>query len=125
MKILVIEPDLVLAQTYIEVLNRAGHSAKSAHTAQDAVYHLDQIIPDLIIIEIQMANHNGVEFLYELRSYPEWQTIPVIVHSFVPKRLVQSQLTSRQLGIKACLYKPSTTLQQLVAAVSRNQSVFA
>jgi CheY-like chemotaxis protein len=116
--ILIVEPDAVLAQTYCRALVEAGLEVASVHDAQGAVVCMDQRRPDLIILELQLPVHSGVEFLYELRSYADWQHIPVIVNSYIHPRDLEPMNGSLQkgLGVRSFCYKPRTSLRQLVQA---------
>ena len=118
MKILLIEPDAVLAATYVTALEAAGHSVAYAHTAQQAVMLADEQKPGLVILEPQMARHNGIEFLYEFKSYPEWQRIPVIILTSVPpSELEKLSVLRSQLSVVAVLGKSKTSLADLYSAV--------
>jgi CheY-like chemotaxis protein len=118
--VLLIEPDTVLARTYMQALQHAGHTVAHASGAQDAVNEADGKRPDVVVLELQMAVHDGVEFLQEFRSYPEWQEIPIVVNtSIIPAALAPvRQALEHDLGVVTCLYKPRTTLQQLISAVN-------
>jgi len=120
--VLLIEPDRSLARTYRTALEAAGYMVEWAGTAQTAIGRADEQRPSLVILELQLAQHNGVEFLYEFRSYGEWQDIPVIIHSFTPPANLATlrQTLENDLGIVATLYKPRTSLDILVAAVRRH-----
>ncbi len=85
----------------------------------------DKTKPDLVILELQLIEHSGIEFLYEFRSYPEWQAIPVLVLSQVPPSefAASRQLMTDDLGVRTYLYKPRTSLRQLLANVSEQLSV--
>jgi response regulator RpfG family c-di-GMP phosphodiesterase len=87
----------------------------------------DRFQPDLVVIELQLVEHSGIEFLYEFRSYPDWQDVPVIVQSQVPPREFNAsiQLLKDELGIKEYLYKPQTTLKQLLRSVNGHIAVTA
>ena len=118
MNILLIEPDLRLSATYELALRGAGHVVSAAGTAQQAVHSADGLEPDLVILELQLAAHNGVEFIYEFRSYAEWIEVPIILLTMVAPRALQiTDDMLKQLGIVDILYKPATTLRQLVRAV--------
>jgi len=118
MRILLIEPDLLQANIYRQILAAAGHTVDYVRSAQSAVHIADGHRPDLVLLELELPNHNGVEFLYEFRSYPEWLDIPVIIHSFVPPaELIHVQTLGNELGVVRCLYKPETTLVGLCSAV--------
>lgn len=120
MNILLIEPDRILANNYRYALEQAGHSVNCQPSAQSAVHHADGERPDLVVLELQLPSHNGIEFLYEFRSYPEWRHIPVVVLSLVAEESIAGETKLlEQLGVKRFLYKPQTKLYQLVAAVNR------
>ncbi len=120
MNILLIEPDRLLAGTYRQVLQTAGHSVVMCASAQSAVFAADAIKPDLVILELQLIEHSGIEFLYEFRTYPEWQSIPVILHTNVPPKEFSGSwdMLKEQLGVAAYYYKPLTTLRTLMRAVN-------
>jgi DNA-binding response OmpR family regulator len=119
MHILLIEPDKILAGTYRQALEHAGHSVSVSHNAQDAVHHADEKTPDAVVLELQLAGHSGVEFLYEFRSYPEWQQVPLILHTLVPPQALRiSEQLLDQLHVNAYFYKPSTSLRKLIRSVS-------
>ena len=118
MKILLLEPDEILGQTAKASLLAAGHAVTVRRSAQTALDALDADLPDIIILELQLGIHNGVEFLYELRSYPEWQHIPVIVHTLNARILDERFVVAlKQLGVTALLYKPRTSSKSLVDSV--------
>jgi DNA-binding response OmpR family regulator len=124
--ILLIEPDKLLAETYFLALDAAGHHVMACAGAQSAVMVADRHRPELVILELQLVEHSGIEFLYEFRSYPEWQAIPVIVNSLVPPAEFQTNaLLQDELGVVAYLYKPHTSLKQLLNTVSEHLPVRA
>lgn len=115
MKILLVEPDKVLGEAIAHVFESAKHKLTWKRNAQTALDALDDNIPDLIILEIQLGLHNGIEFLYEIRSYPEWQNVPVIVHTLNNKALdEQFSQAFAELDVRAVLYKPRTSTQNLL-----------
>lgn len=118
-KILLIEPDRVLADIYMKTLEDHKHRVTACAGAQASISAADRRAPDLVILELQLVEHSGIEFLYEFRSYREWQNIPVIVHSQVPPAEFSGseQLLRDELGVSAYLYKPRTSLRELLAAV--------
>lgn len=112
--VLLIEPDRVLATACAEYLGLSGFSVVLASHAQDAVFAADERRPDAVVLEVQLPGHNGIEFLHEFRTYPEWADIPIIVHSLVPPEQLKMNETHRQFfGIESVLYKPVTTLKKL------------
>ena len=126
-QILLIEPDRLLAESYVRALQSAGHQVSAAGGAQAAIMAADAVKPDLIILELQLVEHSGIEFLYEFRSYPDWQGIPVLIQTQVPRGEFADnwQLLQDELGVRAYLYKPRTSLSQLVSSVSEHLPVTA
>ena len=117
-RILLIEPNRILAQIYKDALKEGGYKVSVAHDAQNAITVSDKLRPDLIVLEIQLIKHIGVEFLYELRSYPEWQDIPVVVNSIVPpSEFAQNEVLYKEIGITNYLYKPQTSLTELLRTI--------
>ncbi len=118
--ILLIEPDRILAETYRQTLEQAGHTVSVCAGAQAAVLAADQAKPDLVILELQLVEHSGIEFLYEFRSYPEWQNIPVLIHSQVPLSEFSDnqELLKNELNVANYLYKPQTSLKALIEEIT-------
>lgn len=117
--ILMLEPDAVLARTYRQAFELSGYEVRRSVSAQDAVFQVDEVPPDVILVELQLVAHSGIEFLYELRSYTEWQHIPVLIHSCIPPSEFDGsmQLLKQFLNVRSYLYKPHTSLQTLLREV--------
>lgn len=117
--ILMLEPDAILANVYRQLFEMHGYDVRRSVSAQDAVFLVDELLPDAILVELQMVAHSGIEFLYELRSYSEWQHIPVLIHSCIPPTEFEDsmQLMTKLLGVRTYLYKPHTSLQTLLREV--------
>lgn len=124
-RILLIEPDRTLAKTYYAALQTAGHTVVVCSSAQAGIMAADKSKPDLVILELQLVGHSGIEFLYEFRSYADWQNIPLIVHTHVPPSEFAGarNLLMRELGVSSYLYKPQTTLQKLIRSVVDAQQI--
>ena len=125
-EIILIEPDTVLANVYKTALEYQGHSVRRSVSAQNAVFLVDEKLPDVVIVELQLVAHSGIEFLYELRSYSEWQNIPVLIHSCIPPtEFTKSlKLLRDKLGVQKYLYKPRTSLQTLLRSVTEAVSQY-
>lgn len=125
--ILLIEPDRILAEIYRQSLEPNGHAVSVCAGAQAAVLAADKTKPDLVILELQLVEHSGVEFLYEFRSYPDWQNIPILIHSQVPPGEFSDNhhLLKNELNVTNYLYKPATNLKKLIEAVREQLPVVA
>jgi DNA-binding response OmpR family regulator len=114
--ILLLEPNTLLAKTYTQALRHAGHSVDRVTGAQAAVDAADKKRPDIVISELYLPQHSGIEFLHEFRSYAEWIKIPVILNTALTSAQIEPVIGAlqRDLGIREILYKPRTTLHDLV-----------
>lgn len=109
----------MLGGAICSALEKAGHEVTRKRSAQAALDALESSMPDVIVLEIQLGLHNGIEFLFEIRSYPEWQNIPVVVHTLNSKALNDEyQAAFSSLGVVSVLYKPRCTTQQLLRSIS-------
>ncbi len=122
--ILLVEPDTVLAKTYRQALELAGYTVTWTTHAQAGIDAADVHLPAAVILELQLAEHSGIEFLHEFQSYPEWQHVPIIVHTLVP--LTEFTDVSRlrnDLCVRDYYYKPNTRIAQLLASVREHVAV--
>jgi DNA-binding response OmpR family regulator len=116
--VLLVEPDKLLATSYRKALGREGIAADWQQTAQGAINSIDRVKPQLILLEVQLHGHNGIEFLHELRSYTDWQKIPIVLFTLVPEHeLGLTAEAKEQLSIVDYKYKPHTSLEQMVSVV--------
>jgi DNA-binding response OmpR family regulator len=118
--ILIIEPSIDLASLIKRRLNQDGFEAMTCHTSQQGIMAADKTSLEAIIIELLMPKHNGLEFIYEFRSYFDWHKIPIIIYS----QLSQEELglnpsLKREMGIFEHLYKPTNNLDKLSKVVSK------
>lgn len=118
--VLLLEPDAQLASKYSRALEEAGHRVHWRTDAQAALGVIDDHAPEVVVLEFHLPEHNGVEFLYEIRSYPDCDHIPVLLHTEVsPEHPGLGHDYWPQLGIRDYLHKPKTSLSQLVQRVER------
>jgi DNA-binding response OmpR family regulator len=119
-KILLLEADHMLANNFITYIKGLGHEVIWELDPQAAIEVADTSQPDAIILDLLLASRSGIEFLYEFRSYPEWQNLPVIIFSNIVAEEMSSCLKAfEHLNIAAYHYKPTTSLSQLGRTLER------
>ena len=121
-RILLVEPDQYLSKLYSAALTHKGHEVIVARTVAQSVALLDSEQIDLMIIELQIAQHNGIELLYEMRSYVDWNKIRIIIHSSVPEQKMMTSKTIDQLDVDKYLFKPRTSLSELCENIDQIMS---
>lgn len=119
MHILLIEPDVLLAQTYQKSLQKQGFTVFVAYAGQEAIDVADQMPRiDCIVLEVQLPGLNGIAFLQELRSYDDFMDVPAIINSYMsPPRQDELEVITRTFGVRRWLYKPTTSLGQLTESI--------
>ena len=118
LRVLLLEPDVILARAYARALRKRGAAVESVRTAQAAIAAADTKTPDVIVVELQIPMHNGVEFLYECKSYAEWLNIPVVIHTVLAaEELAVVREVSEQLGVRAVLHKAHTSIDEFCNVV--------
>lgn len=86
-KALIIEDDQDLAEIFSVALQRAGYETEEILTGDLACARLDEIVPDLIVLDIQLPGVSGVEVLEYVRSNPRFDSTRVIVATASPIRI--------------------------------------
>lgn len=124
-KILLVEDDAWLAELYQSVLELDTRcKVLVAGTAEAALDTLDEN-PDtsLIVLDMFLPEHNGIEFLHEIASYTDLNTIPVIVLSSVYQHdFAMSDERWKQYGVVKYLYKPRTKPDDLLIEIKKQLS---
>lgn len=119
MHVLLLESDSTLADIYTQAFEAAGWTTTVAPRAQQAMIAIDTRMPDVVVMDLQLAGANGVAFLQEFRSYADLREVPVIVQTMQrPAAFLKTKaLLQRDFSIVTWLYKPQTTLAQLIDTV--------
>jgi CheY-like chemotaxis protein len=120
--ILLFETDHLLANNLSKYLTKLDHEVAWHVEPQAAMDAADKRQPDVIVLDLLLANsRSGIEFLYEFRSYPEWQDLPVVIFSHVAAEDLKDCLESMQhLNVVAYRYKPTTSLKDLAQTINRS-----
>src|ERR1035437_7223165 len=101
-RILLREAASLLAQNITMYLSKAGHEVQWFAEPQSAIHAADEQSPELVILDLLLASHSEAEFLYEFRSYPDWQNTPVIIFSSLSNEEIQEVAPAlSQLNITA------------------------
>lgn len=119
-RVLLLLNDRQLVRQAGEFLSLKGLEADIHTDPQKAVSAADKNSPDIAVVDINLAARSGIEFLYELRSYQEWQKLPVIVIGLARLNELEDFLPAfRQLEVTQYLTWALTPLHRLEAEISR------
>jgi len=76
-KILVVDDEEHIRMLYSEELTEAGYEVITAADGYKLVERIDEERPDLVILDIKMAEYDGLDLLQEIRG--KFYNLPVIL----------------------------------------------
>jgi len=78
-KVLIIDDDPAVTETFARMLRLEGHEVRTAHDAESGLQEAQTTPPDAIIVDLRMPLINGLGFLYRLRADERHQHTPVAI----------------------------------------------
>jgi DNA-binding response OmpR family regulator len=78
-KVLIIDDDLAVTQTFASMLRLEGHEVRTALDAESGLQQARSEHPDAIIVDLRMPLINGLGFLYRLRADERHVQTPVAI----------------------------------------------
>ncbi|PLX04861.1 MAG: hypothetical protein C0594_08750 [Marinilabiliales bacterium] len=103
-KILVVDDTPTITDLMQDILSESGYNPILAGSGAVAKKQLNQVIPDIILLDIMMPEMNGYEFLEFLQSKKEYKDIPVIM--VTAKTNVEDVQKALDLGAIDYIRKP-------------------
>ncbi len=76
-KILIVDDEEHIRQLYSEELMEAGYEVATAESGFKILERIEKEKPDLIILDIKMADENGLDVLQEIRN--KYYNLPVVL----------------------------------------------
>lgn len=86
-RVLVLDDQQYLREIIAAIVEDAGYPALAVATPEEALRRLDELHPELLILDMSLPGVSGLQFLEQLRAGSTWQTLPVIVVSGDPGKL--------------------------------------
>lgn len=77
--ILVVEDEPAIQELIAINLKRAGHMVLCADSAEHAKLMIDNVLPDLVLLDWMLPDTTGLEFARKLRREERTKTIPIIM----------------------------------------------
>jgi DNA-binding response OmpR family regulator len=113
-KILLVEDDLALGQTVMELLKEHNYRVHWCKNGLEAVYYLNKLIPDVIVCDLMMPVMSGEEFFLKVRKNKKFDEIPFLIIT----ANVSFDMKLRQLenGVNDFINKPFK-IQELILRI--------
>ena len=84
--VLIVDDDVEGTRPLGRMLEVVGHRPFFVHDGRAALALLDQLRPDLILLDVMMPGLDGIEVLRTIRAHPRHKKIPVVVYSALADR---------------------------------------
>jgi len=78
-KILIVDDDEGVTQTFARMLRLEGYQVRTAVSAETGLKEAQSCLPDAIILDLRMPLVDGLGFLRRLRAQDEQRTTPVAI----------------------------------------------
>ena len=114
-KIAIIEDDSVISQMYRMKFEAEGFEVQIANNGKRGVALVEAFLPDMILLDLQMPEMDGVETLQIIRKNDWGKNIPVIILTNLGEE--ESPKEIRALGIHSYIVKANLTPRQVVGRV--------
>lgn len=114
-KIAIIEDDPTINQMYRMKFEAEQFDVQIASDGQAGISLVKSFQPDLILLDLQMPEVDGVTALREIRSHDWGKSIPVMIMTNLGEEESPKEL--KTLGISGYIVKADLTPRQVVARV--------
>jgi adenylate cyclase len=104
MRVLIVEDNRDSRDLVNDIISRRGYSTILAENGRVALEYIQQDIPDLIILDINMPEMDGFEVLRTLKMNPATAEIPILM--LTAQADIDSRVTGLGLGADDYLAKP-------------------
>jgi two-component system phosphate regulon response regulator PhoB len=114
-KILLVEDDDALANTYMMRLQAEGFNVKRVNNGEDAMATAVSFKPDLIILDVMMPKVSGFEVLDILRNTPETANLKIMVLTALGQE--GDKQRASDLGADDYLVKSQVVIADVIARI--------
>ncbi len=106
------EPSIVLSLKFL--LEEAHYDVRVAHDGEAALKAIEERVPDLVVLDVMMANRDGFEVCQTIRANPDWKDIRIVMLTAKGRDIEREK--GLALGADAYVTKPFSThrLMELV-----------
>ncbi len=103
-KILVVEDDKSISDLITLHLKKNNFEYLVVHNGEDALSHLDNFMPDFIILDWMIPGLSGLEVLRRIRNKQEYKKLPILM--LTAKNSEQDKIISFESGLDDYITKP-------------------
>jgi CheY-like chemotaxis protein len=114
-KILLVEDDPWLAELEVRTLERAGFEVAHSPHAPSAIVAIDDVQPDVVILDVLLTGTTAFALLHELQSYDDTGKLPIILCTNMAESIQLEDVAP--YGVRRIVNKSMMKPDDLIAAV--------
>ncbi len=121
--IMVVDDSITVRKVTARLLKRQGMEVLTAKDGVDAVAQLQEHIPDLMLLDVEMPRMDGYELATQVRNNPELKHIPIIM--ITSRTGAKHRDRAEKIGINRYLGKPfneTELLENINALLNERQT---
>lgn len=115
-KILIVEDDVFIRDIYQTKFSQEGFDVATAEDGVKALAILEQLVPDIILLDIIMPYMNGIEVLKSIKGNESLKDVPVIMLTNISEKEKVTEGT--ELGVSDYIIKSHFTPSEVVRKVN-------
>jgi len=94
-RILIVEDDTDLVETYTDLLEVHNHSVASSPRAIDAIKLVTRFKPSIVLLDLNLAGHSGTVVIDLIRAYEPLKNTKIVVITGHPELLHNNKHAAR------------------------------
>jgi DNA-binding response OmpR family regulator len=103
-RVLIVDDDSLICELFKMMLSRVGFQTRAVLSGRQAFQELEKTPADIILLDIMMAETDGIEVLRRLRADTRYARVPVIILTAMTES--SNRRRSLELGANSILIKP-------------------
>ncbi len=109
--VLVVDDSLTVRKITTRLLSREGFRVDSAKDGVDALEKMNDLLPDIVLLDVEMPRMDGFELARVMRSDPRLKSVPIIM--ITSRTADKHRNRAMEIGVNVYLGKPYQEQQLL------------
>ena len=102
--VMVVDDSITMRKVATRLLERNGYQAVAAKDGVDAVARLQEVVPDAMLLDIEMPRMDGYELATHMRNDPRLRNVPIIM--ITSRTGEKHRQRAMEIGVDRYLGKP-------------------
>ena len=98
-KILIVDDDSDFVEAVTLILRPKKFEVVAAYNGKEGIEKVKSERPDLVVLDVMMPEKDGYTVCKELKSYPQWSHIPILLLTAVVSHVPTTRFT-QQMGME-------------------------